>query len=63
MDKGPADGAGLDEEPGGTDDGAGLAEGLAESEERRPQVEARQADLDEGAGGRQRGRQAKRLGT
>ena len=64
MDKGPADGAGLDEEPGvGTDDGAGLAEGLAESEERRPEVEARQAELDEGAGGRRRGRQGTRPGT
>ena len=58
LDKGPADGADLDEGPGvGTDDGAGLAEGLTESEERRPEVEAWQADLNEGAGGRRRGRQ------
>ena len=42
LDKEFADGVGLDEEPGvGTDQGAGLAEGLAESEERRPEVEAR----------------------
>ena len=40
MDKGPTHGAGLDEGPDvGTDDGAGLAEGLAESEERRPEVD------------------------
>ena len=64
LDKGPVDGAGLDEGPGvGTDNGAGLAEGLAESEERRPKVEARQADLDESAGGRRRGRQGTRPGT
>ena len=64
LDKGSADGVGLDEGPGvGTDDGAGLAEGLAELEERRPEAEARQADLDEGAGGRRRGRQGTRPGT
>ena len=50
LDKGPADGAGLDKGPGvGTDGGAGLAEGLVESEEHRPEVEARQVELDEGA--------------
>ena len=64
LDKGPADGVGLDEGPVvRTDNSAGLAEGLAESEERRPEVEARQAELDEGAGGRQRGRQGTRPGT
>ena len=64
SDKGPVDGAGLDEGPGvRTDDGAGLAEGLSKSEERRPEVEARQAELDEGAGDRQRGRHGTRPGT
>ena len=39
LDKGPADGAGMDEGPGeGTDDGAGLAEGFVESEKCRPKV-------------------------
>ena len=38
LDKGFADGAGLDEEPGdGTDDGAGLAEGLADGPVERRQ--------------------------
>ena len=64
LDKGTVDGAGLGEGPGvGTHDGAGFAEGLAELEERRPKVEARQAKLDEGDGGRQRGRQGTRPGT
>ena len=64
MDKGPAAGAGLNEGPGvGTDNDAGLAESLAESEERWPKVKAQQAELDEGTRGRRRGRQGTRPGT
>ena len=45
---------GLDEAPGvRTDDGAGLTKGLAELEERQSEIEALQADLNEGAAGRQ----------
>ena len=64
LDKSSADSVGLDEGPGvGTDDGAGLAEGIAESEEGQPEVEARQAKLDEGAGDRRQGIQETRSGT
>ena len=63
LDKSSADSVGLDEGPGvGTDDGAGLAEGLAESEEGQPEVEARQAKLDEGAEDRRQHRQETRSG-
>ena len=48
LDKGSADGAGLDEGLGvGTDDGARLAEVLAELEARQSEVEALRAELDE----------------
>ena len=61
LDKGSADGTGLDEAQGvGLDGGVGLDEGLAEFEERRFEVEALQAKFDEGAAGRQRGRQGTR---
>ena len=58
LDKGSADVARLYEGPGvGADDGAGIAERLAELEERRSEVEALPAEFDEGAPGRQRGGQ------
>ena len=57
-------GAGLDERLGvGTEEGVGRAEGLLESEERYPEVEARQAEPNEGAGGRRRDRQGIRPRT
>ena len=64
LDKGSADGVGLNEGPGvGTDDGAGLAEGLAELGEHRSEVGALQAELDEGAADRRQGRQGTRPAT
>ena len=54
-------GAGLDEGLGvGTEEGVGRAESLSESEERHPEVEARQTDPNEGAGGRRQDRQGTR---
>ena len=53
LDTGLADGAGLREgQSVGTNDGRGLAEGLAELEERRSEVEAMRAELNEVAEGR-----------
>ena len=50
------DGSGMDVGPGvRTENGAGLAKGLVELEERWFGVEALQAELDEGTMGRQRG--------
>ena len=64
SDKRPTGGVGLEEGPGAwTDNGVGLAEGRPESGERLPEVEARQVEINEGAGGRQRGRQGTRPGT
>ena len=63
-DKGSADGAGLDKGPGvGTDNGAGLAEVLAELEARQTEVEVLRADFNEGTAARQRGRHGTRPAT
>ena len=64
LDKGSADGTGLDGGPGiGTDDDAGLAEGVAELEEYQSEVEALRAEINEGATGQRRGREGKRMAT
>ena len=64
LDKGSMDGAGLDEGPGvGTDDGARLAEVLAELESRQSKIDALRAKLDEGTAARRRGRHGTRPAT
>ena len=64
VDKGSEDGTGLVTGSGvWTDCGARLAKGLAELEKRRFEVDALQAEINEGAAGRRRGREGKRTIT